>query len=291
MTTNKDTHAWIRVLTVSNKSAKLGQTNVIGSVYKVDISIHGIPTRALIDSGSQVCIVRQQLLSIIKEKCNWKLSDCLTRNLPLNTQPVGAKGSVLGTTGKKLEVPCYVIDSTKPIWQGEVKNCGMIMGTNALVAFQFCISHSNGIVIAPVSLMKQEESADLLKSHELSKQTNSHPSTSGECSKSVQVEMSVPTPLLTELVTLPKLVKTQLDASQLSTELVIQPSNKSSSDKTSNKTFVVVLKYTVQVMPGFTKWIDVQVQEQSTVIHHRADVALCSTNTEIPEQCTEPSIP
>ena len=86
------------------------------------------------------------------------------------------------------------------------------MGTNALVAFQFCISHSNGIVISPVSLMKQEESADLLKSHELSKQTNSHPSTSVECAKSVQVEMSVLTPLLTELVTLPKLVKTQLDA-------------------------------------------------------------------------------
>ena len=101
-----------------------------------------------------------------------------------------------------------MIDSTKPIWQGEVKNCGMIMGTNALVAFQFCISHSNGIVISPVSLMKQEESADLLKSHELSKQTNLYPSTSVECSKSVQVEMSVPTPLLTELVTLPKLVKT-----------------------------------------------------------------------------------
>ena len=175
VTTNKDTHAWIRVLSVRNKSVKLCQTNVIGSVYKVDISIHGIPTRALIDSGSQVCIVRQQLLPIIKEKCNWKLSDCLTQNLPLNTQPVGAEGSVLGTialvslevmietTGKKLEVPCYVIDSTKPIWQGEVKNCGMIMGTNALVAFQFCISHSNGIVISPVSLMKQEESADLLK--------------------------------------------------------------------------------------------------------------------------------
>ena len=142
-----------------------------------------------------------------------------------------------------MEVPCYVIDSTKPIWQGEVKNCGMIMGTNALVAFQFCISHSNGIVISPVSLMKQEESADLLKSHELSKQTNLHPSISVECAKSVQVEMSVLTPLLTELVTLPKLVKTQLDASQLSTELVIQPSNKGSLDETSNKTFVVVLQF------------------------------------------------
>ena len=55
VTTNRDTCAWICVLTVSNcKSAKLGQTNVIGSIYKVGISIHGIPTRALIDSGSQV---------------------------------------------------------------------------------------------------------------------------------------------------------------------------------------------------------------------------------------------
>ena len=48
----------------------------------------------------------------------------MARNLPLNTQPVGAEGSVLGATalvklevlvevtGKCLEVPCYVIDST-----------------------------------------------------------------------------------------------------------------------------------------------------------------------------------
>ena len=33
-----------------------------------------------------------------------------------------------------------------------------------------------------------------------------------------------------------------------------------------------------------------QVQEQSTVIHHTADVATCSTDAEITEQCTEPSI-
>ena len=53
--------AWIRVLSVSdctNKSADLCQTDVIGSMYKVDITIHGVPTRALMDSGSQVCIVR-----------------------------------------------------------------------------------------------------------------------------------------------------------------------------------------------------------------------------------------
>ena len=71
---------------------------MIGSVYKVDVTINGVPTRALIDSGSQVCIIRQQLLPIIKEKCNWSLSDCVARNLPLNTQPVGAEGSILGAT-------------------------------------------------------------------------------------------------------------------------------------------------------------------------------------------------
>ena len=139
--------AWIRVLSVSdctNKSADLCQTDVIGSMYKVDITIHGVPTRALMDSGSQVCIVRKQLLPIVKDKCNWSLSDCLVHNLPLNNQPVGAEGSVLGatalvnlevvveSTGKSLKVPCYVIDSTKPVWRGDANNCGMIMGSNAL---------------------------------------------------------------------------------------------------------------------------------------------------------------
>ena len=93
--------AWIRVLSVSdctNKSADLCQTDMIGSMYKVDITIHGVPTRALMDSESQVCIVRKQLLPIVKDKCNWSLSDCLVHNLPLNNQPVGAEGSVLGAT-------------------------------------------------------------------------------------------------------------------------------------------------------------------------------------------------
>ena len=37
---------------------------VIGPVY---ISVGGVPSRALVDSGSQVCIVRKQLLPYIKE--------------------------------------------------------------------------------------------------------------------------------------------------------------------------------------------------------------------------------
>ena len=53
------THAWIRVLTVSNCTCEAANTNVIGSVYKVDVTINGVLTRALIDSGSQVCIIYQ----------------------------------------------------------------------------------------------------------------------------------------------------------------------------------------------------------------------------------------
>ena len=212
-----DAQAWIRVLTASNgESAKLCQKNVIGSVYKVDITIYGVLTRALLDSGSQVCIVRQQLLPIVKEKCNWKLSECLKHNLPLNAQPVGAEGSILGATalvnlkvtveatGKNLEVPCYVIDSARPIWQGDAKDCGMIMGTNALVAFQFRILHANGIEISPISTTKQLESIDSLEpTPEESEQTHrpqclSKLTESVECYKPAQLDQQ-----LAQLVVLP----------------------------------------------------------------------------------------
>ena len=299
LTNNSDerTHVWIRVLTVSNCEAANANmnANVIGSVYKVDVTINGVPTRALIDSGSQVCIIRQQLLPIIKEKCNWSLSECVARNLPLNTQPVGAEGSVLGATalvklevlvevtGKCLEVPCYVIDSTKPVWQGNVKNCGMIMGTNALVAFQFCISHFNGVEISPDSLLKQGPA-------QLSKQICPPLTDTIKDSNPVQVDLAVQAPSLTELATLPKCTQAQLYTSQLpATELVIG----SKKELTSlNKTFVVVLKHTVQIMLGITKWIDVQVQEQPSIIDGSTDVTPCSTidTKESPEQCTEQSI-
>ena len=183
-------------------------------------------------------------------------------------QPVEAKGIVLGVialvnlevieaTGKSLEIPCHVLDSTKPVWQGDVKNCGMIMGTNALVAFEFCISHANGTEISPVSAAKQLESTDLVKPvEELSKQTCKELSKQtcspicltdpDQCYRSVQVQ----TPSLTELVTLPKVTKTELDASQLLTDLVILPKRKRVS---ATKIFVVVLKHNVQIMPGITK--------------------------------------
>ena len=230
------------------------QTDVIGSMYKVDITIHGVPTRALMDSGSQVCIVRKQLLPIVKDKCNWSLSDCLVHNLPLNNQPVGAEGSVLGatalvnlevvveSTGKSLKVPCYVIDSTKSVWRGDANNCGMIMGSNAFVAFQFRILHANGIEILPVNSVKslvvdpatQLEPTDSLEqaTEEMSPHTKS--TELFECYKPTQLSQQ-----LAELVILPmpKAPKQPIISKNLNV-----PPNK----------LPVVLKSTTQVMPGIT---------------------------------------
>ena len=52
------------------------------------------------------------------------------------------------------------------------------------------------------------------------------------------------------------------------------------------------MKHTVQIMPGITKWIDVQVQEQPSIIDSRTDATPCSTTDtkESPEQCTGHSI-
>ena len=68
------------MLSVS-KSTTCCNTNVVGSVYKVDVIVGSIPTKAFIDSGSQVCIVRKQLLPYIKEKQNWSVSITVWPNI------------------------------------------------------------------------------------------------------------------------------------------------------------------------------------------------------------------
>ena len=265
---------------------------------KVNITIHSVPTRALMDSGSQVCIVRKQLLPIVKDKCNWSLSDCLVHNLPLNNQPVGAEGSVLGatalvnlevvveSTGKSLKVPCYVINSTKPVWRGDANNCEMIMVSNAFVAFQFRILHANGIEILPDNSVKslvvdpamQLEPTDSLEQvpEEMSPHTKSKELF--KCYKPTLLSLQ-----LAELVILPmpKVPKQPIISKNLNV-----PSNK----------LLVVLKSTTQVMPGITKWIDVHVQKQSIVTDFENDAAVCSNMLNVsndfitPEQCTEQSV-
>ena len=120
--------------------------------------------------------------------------------MPLSNQPVGAEDSVLGATAllnlkvavevtrKSLKVPCYVNDSAKPVWKGDAINCGMIMGSNALVAFQFHILHVNGIEVLSVNsanslamgLAKQLEStlADSVEQQGLTSNVKAHMCTS-----------------------------------------------------------------------------------------------------------------
>ena len=92
-----------------------------------------------------------------------------------------------------------MINSTKPVWQGNVKNCGKIMGTNALAAFEFHFSHSNEIEILPASsecLAKQHNQPDVSQSVDLSNQKDLQVNLTDatECLKPVQEDpvMQIP---------------------------------------------------------------------------------------------------
>ena len=50
------------------------------------------------------------------------------------------------------EISCFVPDSSKPLCQGELQDCGVLLGTNALVKFGIEVTHSDGTMIIPSSL-------------------------------------------------------------------------------------------------------------------------------------------
>ena len=57
---------------------------------------------------------------------------------------------VMTTDGEQLhQVPCYVLESTKPIWNGELKNCAMVLGINALEDLSICIISNGGTKVMP----------------------------------------------------------------------------------------------------------------------------------------------
>ena len=89
-----DIDPWIRVLTASkeddtmdNRSARL-----VGPTFKVDVEVEGVKTRALVDNGSQVTLVRAELLPRVREHNGWTLEQCHQKNLPIKAQPIGASG-------------------------------------------------------------------------------------------------------------------------------------------------------------------------------------------------------
>ena len=84
------------------------------------------------------------MLPKIKEKQNWSLEQCHSHNWTLEQQPVGAGRKPLGAesvvalniqieaTGVTKEVLCFILDSSKPLWKGELEDCGVVLGTNSL---------------------------------------------------------------------------------------------------------------------------------------------------------------
>jgi len=60
-------------------------------------------------------------------------------SLPIEIKETGASGLI----------PCYVFNSSKSIWQGELRNC-VILGTNTLTSLEFTVAHIDGTVVSPV---------------------------------------------------------------------------------------------------------------------------------------------
>ena len=91
------------------------------------------------------------------------MEECKSKTSKVVSQPLGAGGTELGAkkvvlisltleaTGKSLHIPCYVVDSTRLLWQGAVKNCGLVLGTNTIVGFGIQLVHENGTTIQPVA--------------------------------------------------------------------------------------------------------------------------------------------
>ena len=131
----------------------------------------GVKTRALIDHGAQISIVRQELLPIIREKHGWTVEQYEQRNLELDRQPVGASGEALGVTAvvvlklviegnsTTFHVPCYVLQSSKPLWSGDLHDCALVLGTNALETLGFRITNPNGELVSPAG--KRCQSAEV----------------------------------------------------------------------------------------------------------------------------------
>lgn len=85
------------------------------------------------------------------------MEQCQTRHLTLG-QPQGAGAHDLGAegmvalqvtvegTGVCQRVPCYILDSSKPLWKRELKDCGLVIGTNTLAELGISMVDAKGCV-------------------------------------------------------------------------------------------------------------------------------------------------
>ena len=56
-----------------------------------------------------------------------------------------------------LKVLCFVLDSNKPLWKGELTDCGLVLGTNSLDDLGFKITQHDGITVESDNIDKEEE--------------------------------------------------------------------------------------------------------------------------------------
>ena len=106
------TDPWLR--TVSNGSEiEVDEVPIRGPTYKAEITVDNVKTRALLDHGAQVSIVRRELLPNVRETQGWTKEQYQTRNLKLSRQPVAANGTELGVVALvKLKVTVEGTDKT-----------------------------------------------------------------------------------------------------------------------------------------------------------------------------------
>ena len=124
--------------------AQNARAKLSGTTFKVNLEVEGVKTRALLDNGSQVTLVRADLLPKL---AGWIPNQRQEQDSSVMTQPIGASGQELGATavvtlrtvmeqtGQELRILCFVLELVKPIWQGVVHDCAMILGTNAMVEY------------------------------------------------------------------------------------------------------------------------------------------------------------
>ena len=88
-------------------------------------------------------------------------SDCET--IPITEFGIGpgASGEALGVvavlvlritsegTNATFDVPCYILQSSKPLWKGDLEDCVLVLDTNVLEVLGFRIAHPNGELVSP----------------------------------------------------------------------------------------------------------------------------------------------
>ena len=56
---------------------------------------------------------------------------------PLKAESVVAHNIQIGATEVTKEVLCFILASSKPLWKGELADCGVVLGTNSLEGLDF----------------------------------------------------------------------------------------------------------------------------------------------------------